>query len=74
MLTQSILDKAFRGELVPTEAEVARRKGRSYEPASELLARLKSSASGETKRPRARKSSKGGPPPVRTCTNSWKAR
>jgi type I restriction enzyme S subunit len=41
-LTQSILAKAFRGELVPTEAEMARREGRSYESASELLARIKS--------------------------------
>jgi type I restriction enzyme S subunit len=41
-LTQSILAKAFRGELVPTEAELARREGRSYESASELLSRIKS--------------------------------
>ena len=41
-LTQAILAKAFRGELVPTEAELARREGGSYEPASELLARIKS--------------------------------
>jgi type I restriction enzyme S subunit len=33
-LTQSILAKAFRGELVPTEAELAHRGGRNYEPAS----------------------------------------
>jgi type I restriction enzyme S subunit len=39
-LTQAILAKAFRGELVPTEAELARRAGRAYEPAAELLARL----------------------------------
>lgn len=39
-LTQAILAKAFRGELVPTEAELARREGRSYESASELLARI----------------------------------
>ena len=41
-LTQSILAKAFRGELVPTEAELARREGRAYEPASLLLERIKS--------------------------------
>ena len=35
-LTQSILAKAFRGELVPTEAELAQREGRFYEPASTL--------------------------------------
>jgi type I restriction enzyme S subunit len=40
-IQQSILGKAFRGELVPTEAELARREGRSYEPASSLLARIK---------------------------------
>ena len=41
-LTQAILAKAFRGELVPTEAELARRERRPYEPASDLLARIKS--------------------------------
>jgi type I restriction enzyme S subunit len=40
-LTQAILAKAFRGELVPTEAELARKEGRTYEPASELLARIR---------------------------------
>lgn len=40
-LTQAILAKAFRGELVPTEAELARREGREYEPASVLLDRIK---------------------------------
>jgi type I restriction enzyme, S subunit len=40
-LTQSILAKAFRGELVPTEAELARREGRDYETASALLERIR---------------------------------
>ncbi len=40
-LTQAILAKAFRGDLVPTEAELARREGRPYEPASVLLARIR---------------------------------
>jgi type I restriction enzyme S subunit len=39
-LTQAILAKAFRGELVPAEAELARREGRPYEPASVLLERV----------------------------------
>ncbi|HEX8204238.1 MAG TPA: hypothetical protein VF590_27415 [Isosphaeraceae bacterium] len=39
-LTQSILARAFRGELVPTEAELAREEGRDYEPAAALLARV----------------------------------
>ncbi|MCE5278213.1 MAG: restriction endonuclease subunit S [Planctomycetaceae bacterium] len=41
-LTQAILAKAFRGELVPTEAELARQENRSYEPASALLGRIRS--------------------------------
>jgi type I restriction enzyme S subunit len=39
-LTASLLAKAFRGELVPTEAELARRESRNYESARELLERL----------------------------------
>lgn len=46
-LTQSILGKAFRGELVPTEAELARREGRDYEPASVLLERIKKQREAE---------------------------
>jgi type I restriction enzyme S subunit len=40
-ITQAILAKAFRGELVPTEAELAKVEGRSFESAEELLARIK---------------------------------
>jgi type I restriction enzyme S subunit len=39
-LDRSVLAKAFRGELVKTEAERARREGRDYETAEELLARI----------------------------------
>jgi len=39
-LTQSILAKAFRGDLVPTEAELARLEDRTYETAEELLKRI----------------------------------
>jgi type I restriction enzyme, S subunit len=39
-ITQAVLAKAFRGELVPTEAELARHEGRDYEPASVLLERI----------------------------------
>lgn len=49
--TQAILAKAFRGELVPTEAELARAKGHDYEPASVLLERIRTergAASGES--------------------------
>ncbi len=40
-LTNAVLAKAFRGELVPTEAELARKEGRDYEPASVLLERIR---------------------------------
>lgn len=40
-LTQAVLAKAFRGELVATEAELARRERRDYEPASVLLERIR---------------------------------
>jgi type I restriction enzyme S subunit len=40
-IPQAILTKAFRGELVPTEAELARAEGRTYEPASALLERIR---------------------------------
>jgi type I restriction enzyme S subunit len=40
-ITQAILAKAFRGELVPTEAELARQEGRDYEPALVLLERIR---------------------------------
>lgn len=46
-LTQSILAKAFRGELVPIEAELARRAGRAYEPATELLRRALAEGTGD---------------------------
>jgi type I restriction enzyme S subunit len=43
-IAQSILAKAFRGELVPTEAELAKVEGRSIESAEDLLERIKSSS------------------------------
>ena len=36
----SVLKAACEGRLVPTEAELARKEGRTYEPASELLKRI----------------------------------
>jgi len=49
-LPQVILSKAFSGELVPTEAELARAEGREYESASSLLARLVTVAAPVRKR------------------------
>jgi restriction endonuclease S subunit len=37
---RSVLKKAFSGELVPTEAELARHEGRDYESALELINRI----------------------------------
>jgi type I restriction enzyme S subunit len=56
-LTQAVLAKAFRGELVPTEAELARREYRTYESAADLLARIRAErdqqpANGKLKRSR----------------------
>lgn len=58
-LPQAILSKAFRGELVPTEAELARAEGRAYETAEEMLERVKASSDKEpagkaAKKPRGR--------------------
>jgi type I restriction enzyme S subunit len=54
-LTQAILAKAFRGELVPTEAELARRDGLSYETGSELLSRIKSESESKQASQRIRR-------------------
>jgi type I restriction enzyme S subunit len=45
---QAILAKAFRGELVPTEADLARAEGRPYEPSSALLARIRAEVAQPT--------------------------
>lgn len=63
-LAPSILAKAFRVELVPTEAELARSEGRDYEPASVLLERVRSARTSETQ-PSASKA-RGGPGPRAT--------
>jgi len=60
-LPQAILAKAFAGELVPTEAALARAEGRSYESAAELLARVKASGSPQ---PPARGRRKKAPEPA----------
>ena len=54
-LTQAVLAKAFRGELVPTEAGLARAEGRTYEPASALLERVRAERDATAKPVRRRK-------------------
>jgi type I restriction enzyme S subunit len=56
-LSQAILAKAFRGELVPTEAELARREDRDYEPASALLVRIRAERAMKEVEPTTRRSS-----------------
>jgi type I restriction enzyme S subunit len=51
-IAQAILAKAFRGELVPTEFELAKAEGRSFESAQELLKRI--GANGEPKEKKAK--------------------
>jgi type I restriction enzyme S subunit len=58
-LTQAILAKAFRGDLVPTEAELARRERRGYEPASVLLERIRAERDQPELTLASRKRSKG---------------
>jgi type I restriction enzyme, S subunit len=40
-ISETVLDKAFSGELVPSEGEIARREGRSFESAGDLLERIR---------------------------------
>lgn len=51
-LPQAILARAFGGKLVPTEAELARREGREYEPGSVLLERIRQERAESTQAPR----------------------
>jgi type I restriction enzyme S subunit len=55
-LTQAVLAKAFLGELVPTEPELARREDRDYEPAAAaLLERVRAERAATPKPGRRRK-------------------
>jgi type I restriction enzyme, S subunit len=67
----SVLKAAVEGRLVPTEAEVARKEGRDYEPASTLLARiLKERRHRWEQTELARLRAKGTPPK----DNTWKSK
>lgn len=57
-LTQSLLAKAFRGELVPTEHALATREARTYEPASCLLDRIRAESDSTAPRPANRRRSR----------------
>ena len=47
VLSQSILAKAYRGELVRTEAELAKEQRRKFESAEQLLERVRERLGGE---------------------------
>jgi hypothetical protein len=47
-LKEAVLSRAFSGELVPTEAELARAEGREYEPAAELLRNVADNVAAKT--------------------------
>jgi type I restriction enzyme S subunit len=49
-LAQSVLAKAFCGEIVPTEAELAQAEGRSFESAEELMRRIQSNEFAPSKK------------------------
>jgi len=57
-ITQAILAKAFRGELVPTEAELARQEGRDYEPASVLLGCIRAARAADEAKPKEAKTAR----------------
>jgi type I restriction enzyme S subunit len=73
--TQSVLAKGFAGELVETEAELARREGRDYEPASMLLERIAAERAVRLiGKPNRKTTSKTGtPPPLPTVARQRKA-
>jgi type I restriction enzyme, S subunit len=54
-LTPAVLVKAFHSELVPTEADLSRCDGRSYEPADKLLERTQAERVAATTASRKRK-------------------
>jgi type I restriction enzyme S subunit len=72
-LPQSILAKAFRGELVPTEAELARREGRDYEPASVLLERIRSERAEHAQGRKEKAGSRRKPTTKRDVDKLWRS-
>ena len=65
MIGAPVLWKAFKGELAPAEAELARAGGRSYETAAEMLERVKAEpaqGAGDRATPGSRQESKRARP------------
>jgi type I restriction enzyme, S subunit len=59
-LTQAVLAKAFRGDLVPREADLARNLGREFESAEQLLKRIEGTAVSKTMPTKSKGRSKMG--------------
>ncbi|MBL9004073.1 MAG: restriction endonuclease subunit S [Myxococcales bacterium] len=67
----SVLKAAVEGRLVPTEAEIARREGRDYEPASVLLARILKERRRRWEEAELARMKKAGKPPK---DDAWKTK
>jgi type I restriction enzyme S subunit len=67
----SVLKAACEGRLVPTEAELARKEGRDYEPASELLKRILAERRARWEAYQLQKMIAAGKPPK---DDQWKQR
>ena len=67
----SLLKAACEGRLVPTEAELARKEGRDYEPASELLKRILAERRAKWEADQLQKMIAAGKPPK---NEEWKTR
>jgi type I restriction enzyme S subunit len=65
----SVLKAACEGRLVPTEAELARKEGRPYEPASELLKRILQERRAKWEADQLARMTAAGKPPK---DDSWK--
>lgn len=65
----SVLKAACEGRLVPTEAELARKESRSYEPASELLKRILAERRAKWEADQLEKMITAGKPPQ---NDEWK--
>jgi type I restriction enzyme S subunit len=67
----AVLKAAVEGRLVPAEAELARREGRSYEPASELLKRILAQRRAQWESAQLTKMRASGKPPK---DDKWKTK
>lgn len=67
----SVLKAACEGRLVPTEADLARKEGRDYEPASELLKRILAGRRAKWEAGQLKKMIAAGKPPK---DDEWKGK